>query len=771
MASEEGLKISLQGEVSSFIAAMRAATAAVGEFASNIPKVQTGLGGMGSAAAKAAKDTQVSAEAAAKAAQAFGDLGKRFVGINELSEALATLRKQAASADTFGGLQEFNQQIQLIEREVGRLKNTGQVVISARFDGAPRLTRDIQTAQAAIQSFVAQSKQTNFQFNNLAKAPAAAGQALNKFVGHAGNANGSLVALTRVAQDAPFGFIAIQNNVSELFGAFQQLSRQTGSSAAALKALGSSLLGAGGITLAFSVLTSVLTYLTQKYGSLGNAMEAIFGTITDQEKAARALSETLKSAGAEYTKAAANVGTLRGEIQLAKDGFIDKDKVVKHYNDTIGKTVGSVKNLDEAERSLQQNAEAYIKFTLLKAAANQAQQEAAKKALDAELERSKTDEQSSSYIFSGLKNSQDTSVLAAYQRFAKENREKAAAESEKDQKTYEDIAKKFQDQAAAIAKNFKFDFFEGQFEDKGKKGKGISDILKELDQQITAINVKFAATGGTAKEVGTELQNAYEKALEALSKLGITTDSQIFQNIKKEIDRIQAYIKSPQIAPPPVNIPMEASIDVLPTLRLSSIKDLGVVRKQIADNITLLFSETRGIIGGEISYTKQYIEQSVAGAFSTLGESIGNALSPGGGIQNVILGFANLVSGVLQKVGEDMIKLGVAMLAIRRGLELSFSNPALAIGAGLAAIAAAQFIKSSAQSSIQGRVPHFATGGVVTGPTLAMVGDNPSGIEYMIPKEVMDKMGGGGQVFIGDVRLSGSDFVIGFKRAEREMNR
>jgi len=42
-------------------------------------------------------------------------------------------------------------------------------------------------------------------------------------------------------------------------------------------------------------------------------------------------------------------------------------------------------------------------------------------------------------------------------------------------------------------------------------------------------------------------------------------------------------------------------------------------------------------------------------------------------------------------------------------------------------------------------IPALAKGGIVTGPTLAMIGDNPSGKEAVIPLEKAGDMGFGGQ--------------------------
>jgi hypothetical protein len=85
-----------------------------------------------------------------------------------------------------------------------------------------------------------------------------------------------------VASDAPFGFIAIQNNLSPLLESFQGLQKQTGSTGSALKAVGGSLLGAGGLGFAFAAIPALVTTLIQQYGSLGGALTAL----TSKNKAA-----------------------------------------------------------------------------------------------------------------------------------------------------------------------------------------------------------------------------------------------------------------------------------------------------------------------------------------------------------------------------------------------------------------------------------------------------------------------------------------------------
>jgi len=101
---------------------------------------------------------------------------------------------------------------------------------------------------------------------NAAAVSAQLGGSIAKGANQAGFA---LQNLGRVAQDAPFGFIGIQNNLTPLLESFQRLKSETGSTGGALKALGGSLLGAGGLGFALSAISAgILLY--QQYQQRAN---------------------------------------------------------------------------------------------------------------------------------------------------------------------------------------------------------------------------------------------------------------------------------------------------------------------------------------------------------------------------------------------------------------------------------------------------------------------------------------------------------------------
>jgi len=92
------------------------------------------------------------------------------------------------------------------------------------------------------------------------------------------DATNTLGNLSRVAQDAPYGFMGIANNLNPLLESFQRLQKESGGAGNALKALAAGLTGPAGIGLALGVVSSLIV----KYGDeIGNMIVKT----TDFEKA------------------------------------------------------------------------------------------------------------------------------------------------------------------------------------------------------------------------------------------------------------------------------------------------------------------------------------------------------------------------------------------------------------------------------------------------------------------------------------------------------
>jgi hypothetical protein len=179
------------------------------------------------------------------------------------------------------------------------------VVVGADVQG---LERGLQAAGQSIQRFDAVAK----------KSTASIAQA-----------NTSLTNLARVAQDAPFGFIAIANNLDPLVSSFQALSKESGGTGKALLTLSSALIGPAGVALGVSVLTSTITTLIQKYGSFGAAVQALTGSLSDQAKAQNIINKELTDNIGQYTQQIAQLSTLASLSQDVSIGYEQQAKASK----------------------------------------------------------------------------------------------------------------------------------------------------------------------------------------------------------------------------------------------------------------------------------------------------------------------------------------------------------------------------------------------------------------------------------------------------------
>lgn len=129
---------------------------------------------------------------------------------------------------------------------------------------------------------------------------AKATNSLQKFKAVSAQAHQSLINLGRVVQDAPFGFIGIANNINPLLESFQRLKAETGTTGSALKALGSSLLGAGGLGIAVSAITSLLVVFGGNLLSTAEKTEPVAKGIDEIAEAAKKAKKDVDALGAAF---------------------------------------------------------------------------------------------------------------------------------------------------------------------------------------------------------------------------------------------------------------------------------------------------------------------------------------------------------------------------------------------------------------------------------------------------------------------------------------
>jgi hypothetical protein len=169
------------------------------------------------------------------------------------------------------------------------------------------LQAQLQKAENLLKQFEAALKKAtnvgeinylNGQIKNLNTTITSLGQQMNKVGRPAADATNALGNLSRVAQDAPYGFIGIANNLNPLLESFQRLQKESGSSSAALQAMVAGLTGPAGIGLALGLVSSLAV-------TFGKDIAAFFKGPT----------EKLKEFRAELSKISQDLYKVVGEAQ------------------------------------------------------------------------------------------------------------------------------------------------------------------------------------------------------------------------------------------------------------------------------------------------------------------------------------------------------------------------------------------------------------------------------------------------------------------------
>lgn len=165
-----------------------------------------------------------------------------------------------------------------------------------------------------------------------------------------------------------------------------------------------------------------------------------------------------------------------------------------------------------------------------------------------------------------------------------------------------------------------------------------------------------------------------------------------------------------------------------------------------------------------------------------IGEALGQAMTSGG---NAVQGLAQvLLSGIgnmATQLGQLAIGTGIAIEGIKKALQSL--NPVVAVAAGIALVALGSLVKAKAAAIGKGGgggggIPAFANGGIVSGPTLGLMGEYAgakSNPEVIAPLNKLQGMIGDRkpqQVNVGgEFQIRGQDLIVALQRAEKQRGR
>ena len=169
--------------------------------------------------------------------------------------------------------------------------------------------------------------------------------------------NQSLVNVSRVAQDAPYGFIGIANNLNPLLESFQSLQKTTGSASSALKEMAKGLMGPAGIGLALGVVSSLIVAFGPKIAKFINGTDAASEA---QDKFAESLNKARASASESGIKLLAYINV----ADNATNSDVRRKEALDAVRNELGKVnlayANSIKTTDDARNAITLYTQALV---------------------------------------------------------------------------------------------------------------------------------------------------------------------------------------------------------------------------------------------------------------------------------------------------------------------------------------------------------------------------------------------------------------------------
>ena len=302
---------------------------------------------------------------------------------------------------------------------------------------------------------------------------------------------------------------------------------------------------------------------------------------------------------------------------------------------------------------------------------------------------------------------------------------------------------------------------------KSQEGRVINKTIAIYKEQLEVLKQEKAAT-----DEATTSTDEYSKALENLQTKMPTETGETKRKPVQSVGGITS-VGVQEVGADPVaqlaasvgnsNEELAAKLDVTKQTLAAKQTEMVLLAQQFNEQVGPI------IEGG--------LEQMATG----IGEALGQAMASGG---NAVQGLAQvLLSGIgnmATQLGQLAIGTGIAIEGIKKALQSL--NPVVAVAAGIALVALGAFVKAKAASIGKGGkgggVPEFANGGIVSGPTLGLMGEYAgakSNPEVIAPLNKLQGMIGDKQpqqVNVGgEFQIRGQDLIVALQRAEKQRGR
>lgn len=285
-------------------------------------------------------------------------------------QSLATIRNGLQDFGTTGSASadEVSKALKAVEKAA--LNTNDAVNKKDLVDAYVQLKTELERVKREFKELTKIVPETNNQQERAANTSRNLSKGLGEVDQSARRARVALYGANQIVRDLPFGFIAISNNIPVALDQFQALVQETGSTSKAIKALGGALIGAGGLSIAFSVVSSAVVGLVQQYGSLANAINNVFDLVDKETLARIRLKEATAQSSAATLGDVSNIRLLIDTMLDSRQGYNER---VNSYNELKRIAPGVLQDLSqeniflgESNTLIRNRSEELIKYIVLK---------------------------------------------------------------------------------------------------------------------------------------------------------------------------------------------------------------------------------------------------------------------------------------------------------------------------------------------------------------------------------------------------------------------
>jgi hypothetical protein len=607
--------------------------------------------------------------------------------------------------------------------------------------------------------------------------------------------------LALVLQDLPYGFRGIQNNLPALIGGMAGVT--------------------GGVYLAASALIAFFTAWDNGMIKFGNSVK--LATDYSKEAATAYANETVKLESL-YRVAIDSNRTMVDRLEAAKELKREYPGLLDAYSEediALGKAKTAYKELTTTiwEYALAQ-------------AATKALEEIATKKLNLMIQKTKllAKERKLAAIEDAQGTLQGINVYSQYSSQLANVRQ----EIKKNTQEQKNWVKAASDYLPIIDATVTAEAKLNEFKDEDKKGGKQKDTytldrLKAQQQAYKDDIYKFRAYGiliineeeklaiARAKADGTYLQNKKE-ITDRYQADRLTNDNLFEANLNKVLDE-NAKIRTAQ-EKKELDIQVDNRLDIAHAIlainKMFASEDAKIADREFKNKMSAISNELKAKLkanrkdpnkqavnyadaissytelGKQAGLTAQQIDtvgdainstnaaaQGTADAFTPMADILNNLATNtlvefGTQLGNMLSGGEFSLNGFLTLLADAIIEIGKHLLIVSglfAAVDALFKAPGMwpvAIAVGVAAIAAGTALKNSANK--KNPVSQFANGGIISGPTMGLMGEYPgaqNNPEVVAPLDKLkDMIGGGGG---GEFVLRGNDLILAIQRSNSSL--